>query len=213
MYILKNRLREQSHLVRRCNDHVRTGLQVLHVNLHPKWNPPGKRACLLHVPRSQSERHVVIHTCLMMWGSLMRQRALHKGSLMEAPCFSSWVANPPSMTAHPPAFSIKSLRADPLVFFPPTPITPTFSSAPVYNLQLLIWGNGSGIDEGWMEDWPCVFMPSSSGLVVWGLDRDDGWKGFLVCCLVGVFWNWMWTHSSAHIHFSYHLTSFYLFIY
>lgn len=59
--------------------------------------------CLLHTERA---------TCLIRWGSLMRQRALQRGSLMTAPCLSSCVANPPSTTAQPPAFSIKSSNED-----------------------------------------------------------------------------------------------------
>lgn len=47
-------------------------------------------------------------TRLMRSGSLIKQRALQRGSLMVAPCLSSWVANPPSITAQPPAFFIRS---------------------------------------------------------------------------------------------------------
>lgn len=47
-------------------------------------------------------------TRLMRSGSLIKQRALQRGSLMVAPCLSSWVANPPSITAQPPALFIRS---------------------------------------------------------------------------------------------------------
>lgn len=50
----------------------------------------------------------MVHTCLMRWGSLIKQRALHRGSLMEAPWISNCVAKPPSTTAQPPVFSIRS---------------------------------------------------------------------------------------------------------
>lgn len=37
---------------------------------------------------------------------------------MAAPCVSSWVANPPSMTAQPPAFS-RRFSSNEVVFFSP----------------------------------------------------------------------------------------------
>lgn len=52
-------------------------------------------------------------TCLVRCGCLIKERALQRGSLMEAPCFSSCVANPPSVTAQPPAaFSMRSCNND-----------------------------------------------------------------------------------------------------
>lgn len=56
----------------------------------------------------------------MRSGCLIRQRALQRGSLMAAPCLSSCVANPPSTTAQPPAFSI-TISNGVVPFF--TPIT------------------------------------------------------------------------------------------
>ena len=58
------------------------------------------------------------HTLLMSLGSLIKQRALQRGSLMAAPCLSSWVANPPSITAQPPALLIRYSRDD-LLFSTP----------------------------------------------------------------------------------------------
>ena len=62
----------------------------------------------------------------MRSGSLIKQRALQRGSLMVAPWISNWVANPPSTTAHPPAFSIRSSNNE-LVF--PMPLSVYLSSS------------------------------------------------------------------------------------
>lgn len=48
----------------------------------------------------------------------MRQTALHSGSLMIAPCFSSCVAKPPSITPQPPAFCNRSSNNVAAFFIP-----------------------------------------------------------------------------------------------
>lgn len=50
-------------------------------------------------------------TLRMRSGDVIKQSALHRGSLISAPCCSSCVARPPSMATHPPARFSRSAKA------------------------------------------------------------------------------------------------------
>lgn len=99
-------------------------------------------------------------TRLIRWGSLIRQRALQRGSLMAAPCFSSCVASPPSITAHPPALSIRSSNADP--FLSPTPISLDAANEKgtrkiVVVASGMVWRQSRALPPPLYADGVCVF--------------------------------------------------------
>lgn len=96
-------------------------------------------------------------TFLIRCGCLIKQIALQRGSLIKAPCFSSCVANPPSVTTQPPEFSIRSCNND---FFSPfiSLQRRRFSDYYEGNRARCCYNVNVTLNEGWLVGWVGVNM-------------------------------------------------------